>query len=61
MSGDKKLAVYPDFLAQRYTLLRELGQGAYGIVRYLFHSRIEFEGVLEIGGTLEKLQLADRV
>ena len=34
MSSDKKPIVYPDFLAERYTLLRELGQGAYGIVRY---------------------------
>jgi hypothetical protein len=33
MSSDKKPIVYPDFLAERYTLLRELGQGAYGIVR----------------------------
>jgi hypothetical protein len=35
MSAEKQPIVYPDFLAQRYEALRELGQGAYGIVRYL--------------------------
>jgi hypothetical protein len=34
MSAEKQPIVYPDFLAQRYEVLRELGQGAYGIVRY---------------------------
>ncbi|KAJ3256953.1 Mitogen-activated protein kinase [Boothiomyces macroporosus] len=31
-STEKPKLVYPEFLSARYTLLRELGQGAYGIV-----------------------------
>ncbi|KAI8893079.1 kinase-like domain-containing protein [Globomyces pollinis-pini] len=32
MSDKKTPLVYPDFLNKRYTLIRELGQGAYGVV-----------------------------
>lgn len=32
MSEKKPAAPFPEFLAARYTLQRELGQGAYGIV-----------------------------
>ncbi len=35
MTEKKPQIVFPDFLAQRYEFSRELGQGAYGIVRQI--------------------------
>ena len=37
--SERRPLVYPEFLASKYNLLRELGQGAYGIVRWVAFMR----------------------